>query len=115
MGWEEINLHEEQEPEKKSSIDDYLASKIPDGWEKTHFSVRNYTKTYAVGVTVDIFVLEDYSKPICIVNSAVKDAQTKKSISEQQYVVETRDVMEQLVMRLVEMYDKTFDKKKKEE
>jgi hypothetical protein len=111
MGWEEINLNEEQEPGKKGSIDDYLASKIPDGWEKTHFGVRNYAKTYPLGITVDIFVLEDYSKLIYIVNPAVKDAQAKKSISEQQYVVETKDAMEQLVMRLVEMYDTTFEKK----
>lgn len=106
MPWEDVDINND-EPE---SIDD-AASGFPDGWEKMHVSLRTYKKSYEIGLDVEIFVLEDYDAGKYTINPSVKDADTGKKLSEKTYYTDDKDSIEQFVMRLIHMYDDTFEKK----
>jgi len=106
MPWEDVDINND-EPE---SIDD-VASGLPDGWEKMHVGMRTYKKSYDVGLDVEIFVLEDYDEGKYTINPSVKDADTGKKLSEKTYYTDEKDSIEPFVMRLIQMYDETFDKK----
>ena len=102
MGWEEVNLNDDEQ-----SIDD----KLPEGWERSSIGLTCYSKQYGMDVKAEIVVLENYDDNSYSITTKIMDTKSRKKLSEKEYSTENKESVEHFVKKIIALYDKIFPNK----